>query len=138
MSDITASYFSPSGAQDLGSQANRVGNIWSACPSVSQGTSVSTAVTLNGTSGKIVMFAGTIAAANGLATFTLNNTAIGTGSTVEVAITDFAGTYSTNGLPMVLGAKTVAAGSVSITVINIHASNATGANSVTLAFTVTG
>ena len=83
---------------------------------VTQITSVNTAVVANGSAGIITTFAQS-AAANGEDTFTLTNSAIKAESVVLAQVVDYAGTFSTNGLPSV-AVDTIADGSCSITVLN--------------------
>lgn len=89
---------------------------------VTQITSITTAVTLNAACGVITTFAAS-AAANATQAFTVNNSYVTTGSTVLVSVLSYAGTFSTNGIPVV-NVDTVAAGSFQINISNAHGTNA--------------
>ena len=51
------------------------------------------------------------------------NSAIAAGSVIQVSIQNYSGTYFTNGTPYIT-VGTVAAGSCSINVLNLHTANA--------------
>lgn len=94
---------------------------------VTQGTSVSTAVTLNYASGVISCFTST-AAAGVIASFTLNNSLIVAASRVVCSVTNYSGT---TGIPYVFSAP-IAAGSCTIHVAN--AATAAALNGVVSVF----
>jgi hypothetical protein len=99
---------------------------------VEQETSVSTAVTANGSSVEIVTFANS-AAAGSVTSFTLNNNHIGLTSNVQASIVDITGTGTpgTDGTPLLLmDAK--AAGSIILRIVNVHPSGAFNANVFTI------
>ena len=83
---------------------------------VSQATSINTAVVANGSAGIITTQAASTAA-NGEDTFTLTNSAIKAESVVLAQVVDYAGTFSTNGLPSV-AVDTIADGSCEIVILN--------------------
>lgn len=89
---------------------------------VGQATSNTTAVTLNALTGVISTQAAD-AAAGVSASFTLNDSKIQADSIIQVAIIDYAGAYTTNGLPIV-AVDNIAAGSCDIVVSNAHSSAA--------------
>lgn len=89
---------------------------------VTQGTSITTGVTANGSAGIITTVSASLAA-DATAEFTLTNSAIAATSVVLVSIADYAGTYGTNGIPMV-AVDTIAAGSCKINLSNVHGTNA--------------
>ena len=102
--------------------------------SVTQATSVSTGVTINADSGNITMFAGTIAAVTSVS-FTVTNSAVQANSVVTAVVSNFAGTYVTNGIP-VAAVQGITDGAFTVVVTNVHASNATGANAIKVAFAI--
>lgn len=87
--------------------------------SVTQATSITTAVTCNASAGYITTVSTTLAA-NGSATFKVNNTHVSTDSCVVANISNYAGT---TGIP-VITVDNVAAGEFSITVTNVNDTNA--------------
>lgn len=89
---------------------------------VTQGSSITTAVVTDTSSGVITTVSATTAGA-AISTFTLTNQYIKADSVVLVVVENYAGTYATNGLPYVT-VGTVAAGSCVINIVNCHASNA--------------
>lgn len=89
---------------------------------VTQATSISTAVTLNGVNG-IVTTVSTTAAALTASTFTVNNSKVLSTSIVKANIVDYSGTFVTNGLPSI-AVTTIANGSFKIVIMNNHATNA--------------
>lgn len=89
---------------------------------VTQATSVTTAVTLNAVSGVITTFSQS-AAAEVTVSFTVNNSTVAATDKIVATITNYAGTYSTNGIP-VLSVGSVAAGSFVINISNTHSANA--------------
>ena len=91
---------------------------------VTQGTSTSTAVTANGSSGLITCFT-SVQATLTTVTFTVNNTAVDADSVVLVSIANYSGTYVTNGIPIVLVNNCVAGTSFDIKIVNAGA-NALG------------
>lgn len=82
---------------------------------VTQATSISTAVTLNASSGNITTVSVSTAASTAVGTFTLNNSFITTSSVVLASVSG--GSYTTGSPVVVAGA--VAAGSVTFTLSNI-------------------
>jgi hypothetical protein len=91
---------------------------------VTQITSTSTAVTINATSGVITTFSQSAAAAASV-TFTVNNNVVGAAtSVILLTIQDYAGTFSTNGIPVVAVDNIVANTSFDITISNVHGANA--------------
>jgi len=89
---------------------------------VTQGTSVSTAVTLNASSGVITTFSQS-ALAGATSTFTVNNTFCLSTSVPLVTIGNYAGTYGTNGFPLAT-VSSVSNGSFNITIVNTAPTNA--------------
>lgn len=89
---------------------------------VTQGTSVSTTVVCSESSGVITTFSQS-AAAGAVSTFTVTNTKCLSTSVVLASVGSYAGTYGTNGFPIV-SVSTVSAGSFAITVINAGPTNA--------------
>ncbi len=89
---------------------------------VTQGTSVSTGVTLNASSGVITTFTQS-AVAGATSTFTVTNSFCLSTSVVLVSVGNYAGTYGTNGFPLVT-VSAVANGSFNITVVNAAPTNA--------------
>src|SRR5882724_10538348 len=87
-----------------------------------QGTSISTGVTLNAQSGVITTVSSTLAAVTTTG-FTVTNSAVGANSVVIVNLVNYSGTYATNGFPVVT-VDTIAAGSFVIKISNVHAANA--------------
>jgi hypothetical protein len=92
---------------------------------VTQGTSTSTAVTANGSSGLITCFT-SVQAALTTVTFTVNNTATDADSVVLLTVTNYSGTYVTNGIPVVYVSNCVAGTSFDIKIVNAHATVALG------------
>ena len=90
---------------------------------VTQGTSATTAVTANCDVGLITTFSESTAAA-ATTTFTVNNTGVNANSVIIPTIVSYAGTYATNGFPVVTVNNIVAGTSFDIKVSNVHASNA--------------
>jgi hypothetical protein len=84
---------------------------------VTQATSITTGVTLNGLSGRVTTVASTLAAA-GEATFTVTNSSVAATDVVVVSTT-----YAGAGSLQVYCSK-VAAGSFDITLANLHAADA--------------
>lgn len=89
---------------------------------VTQATSITTAVTSNSAAGLITTQSASTAA-EAAETFTVNNDRVLATSGVEVWIQSYAGTYSTNGLPVV-NANAVAAGSFNVILFNAHSTAA--------------
>ena len=89
---------------------------------VTQATSVTTAVTINAVSGVITTFSQSAATGVTVA-FTVNNSTVEATDKILATITNYAGTYSTNGIPVIAVGK-VASGSFVINVSNVHAANA--------------
>ena len=89
---------------------------------VTQGTSITTAVSLNKAAGVITTQAAS-AAAGAVQAFTFSNQYINADSVVIVSVVDYAGTITTNGLPFVT-VDSIAAGSCVIRVCNAHGTNA--------------
>jgi hypothetical protein len=92
---------------------------------VTQGTSTSTAVTANGSSGLITCFTSVQASLTAV-TFTVNNTATDADSVVLVNITNYTGTYVTNGIPVVTVNNCVAGTSFDIKIVNAGANAFSG------------
>ena len=90
--------------------------------SVTQLTSITTGVTLSNTSGIITTVSATTAAASA-SIFTVTNTLVTSASRITVNINDYAGTFATNGLPVVC-VDNITSGSFDIVITNMHASNA--------------
>jgi hypothetical protein len=89
---------------------------------VTQITSATTGVAINGNSGVITTVSLTNAA--GVATkFTVTNPAVNANSTVLVGVVNYAGAYSTNGIPIAT-VNNVVAGAFDVNVINAHSANA--------------
>jgi hypothetical protein len=89
---------------------------------VTQATSVTTAVTINAVSGIITTFSQS-AAAEVTVAFTVNNSDVAATDKVIACITNYAGTFGTNGIP-VISVGTVADGSFVVRVSNTHSANA--------------
>jgi len=102
---------------------------------VTQITSLTTGVTINGQSGVITTFNAATGAAAAGAGFTVTNNAVLATSSVVATICNYSGTYGTNGFPMVY-VQTVADGAFNIIPANLHASNALN-GVLKIAFTVT-
>lgn len=91
---------------------------------VTQATSNTTAVTANGNCGKITMQGAlTTAAGATSSSFTVNNSACTTTSVVDAKVTNYTGTYSTNGIPVAI-VSAVSSGSFTLQVANVHGTNA--------------
>lgn len=89
---------------------------------VTQATSITTAVTLNKPAGVITTVSAAGAAGSSNA-FTVNNSFVNANSVVQAWIIDYAGTFTTNGLPIV-SVDTRASGSFQIVLSNAHGTNA--------------
>lgn len=89
---------------------------------VTQATSITTGVTANGSAGIITTVSSTLAA-DATAEFTVTNSAVAATSVVLVSIADYAGTYGTNGIPVV-NVDSIAAGSFKVDLSNVHSTNA--------------
>jgi hypothetical protein len=89
---------------------------------VTQGTSITTGVTASAPAGVITTFSAAIAA-QASAEFTVTNTFVSASSVVLANIVDYAGTDSTNGIPVVK-VDTIGAGSFKIVISNAHSTNA--------------
>lgn len=89
---------------------------------VTQATSITTGVTLSKTAG-IITTQSASTAAGAEDEFTVTNTKVGAGSIVLCNMIDYAGTLTTNGIPVVQ-VTDVSAGSFKVMVHNGHASNA--------------
>jgi hypothetical protein len=89
---------------------------------VTQITSLTTGVTINATTGVITTVSATTAAVS-KSTFTVTNSGVSAGSTVIAGVQNYAGTYATNGIPVVT-VNNVVDGAFDINVVNVHASNA--------------
>lgn len=90
---------------------------------VTQATNITTAVTANAIAGTITTQDAS-AAAGASQTFTVNNTQVKPGCIVLAQIQDYAGTMTTNGLPMVTVDAIVDNTSFNVTISNAHGSNA--------------
>lgn len=100
---------------------------------VTQITSITTGVTINANAGVVTTVSATTAAVS-KSTFTVTNSAVEAGSVVTASIEDYAGTYATNGIPVV-NINNVVAGAFDVNLVNVHASNAL-AGVVKIAFNV--
>ena len=89
---------------------------------VTQITSTTTGVTLNTASGIITTFSQS-AAAGVSATFTVTNSKATAGGNIRAVVVDYAGVFTTNGLPVVSVDNRVA-GAFDIVVSNAHSANA--------------
>lgn len=89
---------------------------------VTQITSATTPVSINSYTGTITTTTFTTGAL-GTTNFTVNNSAVSSNSVVIAKITNYSGTYVTNGLPTV-NVQTVAEGSFILSVSNLHTGNA--------------
>jgi len=89
---------------------------------VTQATSVTTTVVASSVSGVITTFSQS-AAADVAIEFTVTNTFVSATDRVLVSIVDYAGTYATNGNPVV-SVDTIGAGSFKVVVANTHSANA--------------
>jgi hypothetical protein len=89
---------------------------------VTQGTSITTGVTLSAKKGLITTFTPSTA---GLAatTFTVTNTLVTASSNIEAYVAAYGGTVITNGLPYAF-VKSKTTGSFNIVIYNAHATNA--------------
>lgn len=94
---------------------------------VTQTTSIATSVTVNAPSGVITTVADVSSiTAQTVATFTVTNDSVLATSVVSATVVDYAGTYATNGLPVV-NVDNIGAGSFDIIVINAHDTNSLSA-----------
>lgn len=100
---------------------------------VTQATSVTTGVTLSENSGVITTFSQS-AAAGVSAAFTVTNTIVAATDKIVANIVDYAGTYTTNGVPVV-SVDNIGAGSFDLVVSNAHGANALS-GAVQIAFVV--
>lgn len=89
---------------------------------VTQGTSITTGVTANGSAGIITTVSSTLAAET-TAEFTVTNSSVSASSVVLVSVADYSGTYGTNGIPVV-SVDTIGAGSFKVDLTNTHGTNA--------------
>jgi len=89
---------------------------------VTQTGALTTGVTVNSDTGVITTVSATTAAL-GNATFTVSNSSVTAASTVLVNVQNYAGTYTTNGTPVV-AVNNVVAGAFDVKVLNVHTSNA--------------
>jgi len=89
---------------------------------VTQITSIATGVIANAPAGVVTTVSSTLAA-DASAEFTVTNSFVGTASVVIANIVDYAGTDSTNGIPVVK-VDTIGTGSFKIVLSNAHATNA--------------
>ena len=89
---------------------------------ITQITSIATGVTANGSAGVITTFSAS-AVAGAADTFTLTNSSIKADSVVKAQVIDYAGTFSTHGLPVV-AVNSISAGSCDVVVMNGHSANA--------------
>ena len=90
---------------------------------VTQGTNITTGVTVNATRGIITTFSASTAAL-GACTFTVTNNKCTAASNVRVWIVDYAGTILTNGVPILMGTDNHTATGFDIIYVNTHATNA--------------
>lgn len=96
----------------------------SSVDALTQATSITTAVDSNNTASGVITTQSATAAAGATQTFQLNNTLFETTSNVQVTIVDYAGTFTTNGLPFVTVDALSADGNAQINVHNAHGTNA--------------
>jgi hypothetical protein len=89
---------------------------------VTQITSTTTGVTLNKTKGIITTFSQS-AAAGVSAAFTVTNSNVAAASNIRAYVIDYAGTFTTNGIPVV-SVDNRTAGTFDIVVSNAHGANA--------------
>ena len=89
---------------------------------VTQGTSVTTGVTLNTIKGIVTTFSQS-AAAGVSSTFTVTNSKAAAASNIRAYVIDYAGMFTTNGLPVV-SVDNRTAGTFDIVVSNAHGANA--------------
>jgi len=89
---------------------------------VTQGTSITTGVTASAPAGVITTVSSTLAA-QASAEFTVTNTFVSSSSVVIANLVDYAGTDSTNGIPVVK-VDTIGSGSFKVVISNAHATNA--------------
>jgi hypothetical protein len=89
---------------------------------VTQGTSITTGVTASAPAGVITTFSAAIAA-QASAEFTVTNTFVSASSVVLANIVDYAGTDSTNGIPVVK-VDSIGSTSFKIVISNAHSTNA--------------
>jgi hypothetical protein len=99
---------------------------------VTQATSLGTPVTLNTQAGVITTVPANVAA-NGATDFIFNNTQIYANSIVFAFVGDYAGTWSTDGIPQV-AVTGIANGSCTIRVMNLHGANALNNNTLDISF----
>lgn len=96
----------------------------SASGTVTQGTSITTAVTLNAVKGVITTLTATSGAAGATPqTFTVNNSFALATSNITATINNYSGTNATNGIPAIF-VDNRGAGTFDITVSNMHGTNA--------------
>ena len=88
---------------------------------VSQTSSITTAVTINSASGVITTQTAT-AGSNGSNSFTVNNSTVLGSSVVVATLGDYSGTFGGNGQPIV-DVDSIVGGSFSIRIRNVHNSN---------------
>lgn len=109
-----------------GKTTNNSGAVgYSKASNVTQASSITTAVTSNGVAGQITTITATTSA-NSTSTFTVNNSACLSTSFVQLQLVSYAGTYGTNGVPL-LAVSSVSAGSFNITIANASANALNGA-----------
>lgn len=88
------------------------------------GTEAANAVTVNGVSGVITTSSLTAAAGTTYLITLTNNKIVGTGSRIYCQLASYAGTFATNGIPVVFTAVATGASTAQIRIGNIHAANA--------------
>lgn len=117
-----SSTLSVSGASTLTGAVSAVAGVTYTKGTVTQATNISTGVTTNQPAGVITTVSATTA---GLATstFTVTNSYALATSAITATILNYAGTYVTNGIP-VLTINNVTAGTFDIKITNAHATNA--------------
>jgi NADPH:quinone reductase-like Zn-dependent oxidoreductase len=89
---------------------------------ITQTTSQTADVIIDGSSGVIGTFASTLAAQSSIA-FTVSNENVAADSVVLVSISDYSGEHSTNGIPAV-AVKSVVEGGFDVVLTNTHGANA--------------
>jgi hypothetical protein len=89
---------------------------------VTQTGSITTGVTINSNAGVITTVSATTAG-GAKSTFTVTNSSVEAGSIVIAGVQNYAGTYGTNGIPVVT-VNNVVAGAFDVNIVNVHDSNA--------------
>jgi len=103
-------------------QINTANQTFSAAETFGTGTTSSNAITLNKESG-IITTESLSTAADGSTVITVTNNTVAATSGIQATLISYAGTFSTNGIP-VLNVDDVAAGSFKLIISNAHSANA--------------